>query len=377
MTCKNLVNTDNIFDKYKFTVGPVPDVDIISEELNELCKKENRIHQRDEIYYDIKDIIFEIDQSERNEWIKWVRKFEHKSSFITKSWLKMYEVLIMPSIQNIIKDQKVDAFFNSELPGGFLLATHHMSQIIPFQLDWMLSSYVPQTGQGDFFADRYNLKKLYPHRVLYGEQHIGDRNVWVSGDVINKSSRLILVKLVRARFPQGCLLFTSDGGFECNEFGSKEYYHCALKFGEASLGMMTCKEGGIMFVKLYGCLSICMKSLVALLAKCFDSWQFFKPQSSNPTNEEFYFLGIGYHFNRSIINHLLTFDKVDALTCLCDPFDIPQDTWNKIDTETYRMMSLRISTQQKIFVSGWKAGNLPPVPEVNTPLFNFTDYKNE
>lgn len=377
MTCKNLVKTDNIFEKYKFNVGIVPDVDVISEELNELCKKENRIHQRDDLYYDVKDIIFEIDQAERNEWIKWVRKFEHKASFITKSWLKMYEVLNMPSIQNILKDKKVDAFFNSELPGGFLLATHHMSQIIPFQLDWILSSYVPQTGQGDFFSDRYNLKKFYPHRVLYGEQQIGDRNVWVSGDVINKSSRLVLVKLVRSRFPQGCLLFTSDGGFECNEFGSKEYYHAPLKFGESSLGMMTCKEGGIMFVKLYGCLSICMKSLIALMAKCFDQWQFFKPQSSNPTNEEFYFLGIGYHFRRDIINHLLTFEKVDALTCLCDPFDIPQSIWDKIDSETYRMMSLRIATQQKIFVSGWKPGNLPPIPEINTPLFNFADYKNE
>lgn len=377
MTCKNLVKTDNIFEKYKFKVGIVPDVDVISEELNRLCDRANRIYHRDEEYFSLKDDVFDIDQYERNAWVKWVRTFEHKGSFITKSWLKMYEVLNMPSIQSIVKDQKVDAFFNSELPGGFLLAAHHMSQVIPFQLDWILSSYVPQTGQGDFFSDRYNLKKLYPHRVLYGEQRIGDREVWVSGDVINKSSRLVLVKLVRSRFPQGCLLFTSDGGFECDAFGSKEYYHCNLKFGEASLGMMTCKEGGIMLVKLYGCLSICMKSLVALMAKCFDQWQFFKPQSSNPTNEEFYFLGIGYHFNRSIINHLLTFDKVDALTCLCDPFDIHQDIWDKIDSETYRMLSRRLNMQQRFFVSDLPEGHLPPIPEINTPLFNFADYKNE
>jgi hypothetical protein len=226
------------------------------------------------------------------DWDAWIKSFRLKNNFITRSWIKMYEFLTM---LNWKKD--ITALFNAEMPGGFLLATDYYTKFNKLKLDWRLNSLMPFEPTVDYLEDKYNLKDRFPNNVLFGYHNIGNRRLYLDGDITNRTVRKLISKMT----PK-VNLYTSDGGTECSDHGNKEVAHMKLKYGEFALGLSICDVGAVMLIKLYGIRTNSMISLIISTAKCFQSWKLWKPQGSNPVNEEFYFIGIGYRPVPAIIN---------------------------------------------------------------------------
>ena len=226
------------------------------------------------------------------DWDAWIKRFRLKNNFITRSWIKMYEFLTM---LNWNKD--IIALFNAEMPGGFLLATDYYTKLHGLKLNWRLNSLMPFEPTVDYLEDKYKLKDRFPNNVLFGYHNIGNRRLYLDGDITNRTVRKLITKMC----PK-VNLYTSDGGTECSDHGNKESSHIKLKYGEFALGLSVCDAGAVMLIKLYGIRTNAMISLIISVAKCFQSWKLWKPQGSNPVNEEFYFIGINYKPDHTIIN---------------------------------------------------------------------------
>lgn len=219
------------------------------------------------------------------------------------------------------------AFFNAELPGGFLFAALDIFH----NIDWVASSYKPKDpkrGQRGitFLEDRYQSLKNNPDRWLIDKKEINGEYVYVDGDMTGPTGVVLAVNQVKSRFKNGVDLYTSDGGFEVK--GDSEIETIRLKTGEILTGLLTVATGGSMVVKLFGCLQPWTQFLITTCIHYFEDVELFKPVLSAPTNLEIYLICT----NRKKDKFSVTFETLEKI-------------FNniKIDVSINEMNSLKLS----------------------------------
>lgn len=191
------------------------------------------------------------------------------------------------------------AFFNAEMPGGFIKAA---LDIWP-DLEWRASSFFPRedlmtldinnptvrgrTSDGfSFLRDKFGTFENNKERWMIGDMTFGDMKVWLDGDLTNAKSLALLIALSKSK---GLVdLYTADGGFETE--GDKEDNENMFKLfiGEMLTGTACLAPGGTLIVKTFGGLHPITHYVVATCKKFFNKINLHKPFMSRKTNMEFY-----------------------------------------------------------------------------------------
>lgn len=286
--------------------------------------------------------------------VRQIRKGISKSSngqFVTKAWLKMWEMLTTTPLGNdLSKRRTLRAFFNAELPGAFIFATNHYLKTQGKNMDWVISSYSPETKSGDFLDDIFGVIKANPQRSLIGRTTSSD--MWVDGDLTNPDMPVLLSR----RAGVGSIdLYTADGGFDFSGREDKqEEVSLPLIKGEIETGLRSVKIGGAMVLKIFTFFTREMQAWLLLLMRSFQQYLIFKPSTSGSLNSETYFIGIGYL----------------GPTYLPDLFQPPEQiletiTSTEFEYLTSRMTDLTVTQIQNIkrFLNG-QATTMPVPPYV-------------
>ena len=91
---------------------------------------------------------------------------------------------------------------------------------------------------------------------------------------------------------------TCDGGIdEGEQYNKKEELHLDLILAEIITILMTLKVSGNCLIKVFDIFSETMVHILWLLAKHFETFTFYKPETSRPTNSEKYFICFGFKGN--------------------------------------------------------------------------------
>ncbi|CAN5690261.1 hypothetical protein BH23THE1_BH23THE1_32630 [soil metagenome] len=216
---------------------------------------------------------------------------------VTKAWLKMYEILTLTPVGSALLQMgnQVNAFFNAELPGGFIYAANHFLKTNGRLFDWVIASYLPQVTHGkNFLPDEFDIISKYPKRTLVGSILTNRGNFWSDGDLTNPKMPAILATLARSRL-NPIHLYTADGGFDVEgQENIQEELSLPLIRGEVECGLRSINPGGIMIIKIFTFFTPQMWTLLVFLMRAFQNYDIFKPKTSGPLNSESYFIGIGY-----------------------------------------------------------------------------------
>ena len=250
---------------------------------------------------------------------------------VTNAWLKCYELLnyfnIISLLTDDTKDQKINAFFNAELPGAFISATnHYIKTMFPkVAFNWVASSLY---GTDHNLGDSYGLYKNNPNKWLMAASDKSKPNVH-NGDLTDPNVLLKIQKQIREIFPDGLNLYTSDGGIGVDEdYVKQEEINAKLNFGQVLCGLLTLSEGGISITKQYMFTYANTISLLVIMSYCFRELYIVKPMTSRPVNSEVYVIGIGFYANRItkkfqeyLLDKLRNFDfsqTLISLSCVTD-----------------------------------------------------------
>lgn len=279
------------------------DINIIRETLNVIKNKLN-----------IKG--FEILASQ-SPFKKHVAKLKRdiKGQNVTQGWLKCMEILLILDVDSrLVKMKNLNIFCNAELPGSFLMAINHYCAMKDIKFNWMISSYYTKKADlqarsqenttDDLLQDVYKLKINNPKNVIFGEIEIGylDNNdqreksikVWNDGDLTNPKTPFILSELVNNSMGK-VDLYTSDGGKDIKGKENKEEeINLTLKDGEFRTAYYMMNKGAVCIIKIFTIFTPYMQSLIITFKRLFEECTLMKPFTSNPTNSEVYFIGMGY-----------------------------------------------------------------------------------
>ena len=216
---------------------------------------------------------------------------------VTNASLKILELLALwPLLPPLAPGGDVRAFFNAELPGAFILATHHYVRAArpTDTFRWLASSFAPAAGSGAL-DDKYGLWREYPEQWLMGPD--------CDGDLTRPEVVCRLANAVHARYPgghrsprSGATLYTSDAGVDVSGGGynRQEEMTAHLNFGQAVCGLLSLAVGGSYATKMYTFCTPFSRSLIALVASYFEEAAVVKPLTSRPANSEVYLVGRGF-----------------------------------------------------------------------------------
>jgi hypothetical protein len=241
---------------------------------------------------------------------KWIRQLRKRvtqtgnAQYVTKAWLKMYEILSVPLKGDIeiplgeFLPTQTKAFFNAELPGGFIFATNHYLKTHGKELEWVVASYLPRDEIGDYLKDQFGLLQANPNKSLVGRVKTTRGVFWSNGDLTDPKMPSILAQLAG---PNTIDLYTADGGFDVTgQENIQEELSLPLIRGEIEAGLKSLAPDGSFVLKLFTFFTPQMWSYLLTLMRAFRQYQIYKPMTSNPINSEVYFVGIGYKGGRDL-----------------------------------------------------------------------------
>lgn len=212
---------------------------------------------------------------------------------VTKAWLKMADMLLHIRFVDIVKGTKVKAFFNAELPGGFVFATNHILRTNNIPFDWVVSSLYP-IDQKTGLTDMYGLIGGNPDKSLVGEFNSNKGRIWCDGDLTKPKVCDFLVQRCLAKIGK-VNLYTSDGGFDVEgQENAQETLSIPLIMGEISVGIRVLDIGGTLILKMFTFFTPKMQGMVCWLARHFEKFVLYKPSASSNLNSEVYFIGLNF-----------------------------------------------------------------------------------
>lgn len=221
---------------------------------------------------------------------------------VTKAWLKLAEILFQPNVNSAIKslasNSELTAFFNAELPGGFVLAVNHLTANWGISLDWLISSYLPRPGGliKSHLPDQFGLINSNPKRSLVGFVETNLGKFYSDGDLTHPKVPSILAELATNTMGKPIKLYTADGGFSvAGKENQQESLTLPLILGEVETGLKVLGSKGVFILKVFTFFTPTLLTLLGSLATFFDQYAIFKPSSSGALNSESYFIGIGYN----------------------------------------------------------------------------------
>jgi hypothetical protein len=204
----------------------------------------------------------------------------------TNATLKIYEILHVFHRQ-IFKSKQLNVFCNAELPGAMLVTLNHYCVTHKIKFDWLASSYV-SSDDPTLLGDNYGIYKSNPDKWL---MKLGE----MDGNLTNPDVLIKIEKMVKARFPDGVDLYTSDAGIDVsNDYDTQEEQTLMINFGQILSGLMVLNKGGCLITKQYTFSTKFNRSLIAILTTLFDKLHIIKPKTSRPANSEIYIVGVGF-----------------------------------------------------------------------------------
>jgi cap2 methyltransferase len=271
----------------------------------------------------------------------------YNAQHVTKGWLKGAELIGSPQVlASFPTDRPIKAYFNAELPGGFVFAANH---ILNGRLDWIISSFWPRsstTGQkpeADYLEDMYGLLKNNPQRNIVGTIRTkqGDNPeflFWNTGDMTDDLALKACSQLANSKLGK-VDLYTADGGFGvAGKESEQEVLSFPLILGEVKLGLSIIAPGGVIIIKMFTIFQNNTLGLIISLASYFNKIELIKPSFSSPLNSEVYFVGVGFNpIARpypDITNYLLkrrdelVRDEISAINRLMDTGETKAIVWN-------------------------------------------------
>lgn len=210
---------------------------------------------------------------------------------VTRAWLKMYEMLTQTPLGESLP-ANTKAFFNAELPGGFVFATNHYLKTHGKNLSWLIASFQPRTAQEKYIGDIFGIMQANPDKTLSGRISTNRGVFWSTGDLTDKLMTQILAQLAG---PGTIDLYTADGGFDVTgRENLQETLSLPLIQGEINTGMQVLKVGGNMVLKIFTFFTPEMWANLVRLMRAFNNYTLYKPTTSNPLNSEVYFIGLNF-----------------------------------------------------------------------------------
>lgn len=217
---------------------------------------------------------------------------------VTKAWLKMVDLLFQEIVWGQLnRFSEVKAFMNADLPGAFVFAANHVFKTNQIPFDWVISSYYPQSKEGDFLEDSFGLLAGNPGKSLVGRIITKKGAFWSNGDLTNPRTCDILSQLAISRIGK-VNLYTADGGFgvEGRE-DQQENLSIPLIFGEVRVGLQVLEKGGVFILKLFTFFNPILQNCLLWLGRQFQQYTFVKPAASSRLNSEVYFVAVNYQGN--------------------------------------------------------------------------------
>ena len=204
---------------------------------------------------------------------------------VTNAWIKCFEIL---NHFNLIDNQlnnnenKIVYFDNASFPGSFILAVNHYfnSYYNNIELDWYASSYL--CNKGNILNDSFNLYKNYKNRWLMNKTYNGDVR-----DINN-------ILYWKKKLGNSVNLYTSDLGFEVNDYNNQEKDHIHANYGQIYSGLMLLKNGGNLLTKQYTFFENLNINIIGILTILFEEVYITKPLASKIPNSEIYIIGKKY-----------------------------------------------------------------------------------
>jgi len=197
---------------------------------------------------------------------------------VTNATLKMYEIL---EKFNFISQStgSFTVFCNAELPGGFIIAINHYIKTKYPNIDfhWLANSYISSNALDDIYGIYKNNRSNW----------LMDRDM--NGDITNISNLLKIKSKVKALYPLGINLYTSDIGINVSsDYNSQEQQLLLLNYCQVLCGLMVLKIEGHMVTKQFTYFTSFNTSLLILLSNIFKKVYITKPATSRPFNSEIY-----------------------------------------------------------------------------------------
>ena len=196
---------------------------------------------------------------------------------ITNAFMKMYEFLLFMT-PVLTKFDSIKHYDIASAPGMFILAAYEYFKKRNIKYDWRATSR-ENIDAGDL-CDEYELFRNNP-------QKYSAVDVCSEEDIKNEISKH------KGSFE----LVSGDIGIDFN----KDYSNYTLlehqlpdqQWGQARLAIELCKQGGVIFLKMFTYTSMQTHYLVDTVSEYFDKVYIVKPRTSKLMSEESYLIGIG------------------------------------------------------------------------------------
>jgi len=217
-------------------------------------------------------------------------KTKYNIAHVSNAWLKGYELFsgfVLPMARKLARP--LYYFDNACLPGGFVLAIQHLMETksADTKLDWRACSLDPT--KHDALTDTYGLFAQNKTKFFIDSKH--------DGDVRNPDTINFIVSQWKSAFPlsKGVDVYSSDIGFEVDDYKTQELEHAHCNFGQLVLGihLLAPLPTSILITKQFTAMEPCTLSYLALLSYLFDTVHIVKPSSSTITNSESYIVAQG------------------------------------------------------------------------------------
>ena len=197
---------------------------------------------------------------------------------ITNAFMKMYEFLLFINQHhpNLFNTSTLRLYDIAGAPGMFTIATNHfINQHHPnVKLDWFASSLEGGTA----LTDQYKLYSSNPTR-------------YKPCDVLNQTDINNIVNEHKIKFD---LVVGDIGIYHDNDWEHlQEEIQTNIQWGQMTMCVNMCKQGGIAFLKMYSLVSYESVDLLKTFSEYFDNVYICKPYTSRLLNDESYIIGIG------------------------------------------------------------------------------------
>lgn len=226
---------------------------------------------------------------------------KYNMQVVTNATIKIYEIITQ---MDIIKNNKLNAFFNAELPGGFIVGVNHYMKTMfdNSSFNWVASSYISKKGT---LGDKFGIYEFNKNNWLMDSD--------MNGNLMDKNNITIITKKVLKRFPKGVDLYTSDAGFDVSsDYNTQEEQTLLLNYGQIITGLFTLAIDGSMITKQFTFFTPFSRSMIILLSSLFEKIFITKPATSRPLNSEIYVVCIKF---KGISDNLKDFllDRMDNI----------------------------------------------------------------
>ena len=199
---------------------------------------------------------------------------------VTNAWIKCFEIMNkFKFINEKYTNDEFVLFDNAAFPGSFILSINHYvnSLNINIKFKWYASSFLSKTN--NILEDSFNLYKNYRKNWLMNNEYNGDVR-----DIKN-------INYYESKIKNKVDLYTSDLGFENNDYNNQEKEHIHANFGQIYSGLLLLKKGGNLVTKQYTFFEHLNINIIGILTILFENVYIVKPIASKLPNSEIYIIG--------------------------------------------------------------------------------------